>query len=87
MKRPSTFAPGRLGSLVRAPATLGSVTRAEIIRIIVWCKDCRHQAEPNPAEQARRYGAETTIPDWAARLRCSKCGSRNVDFVLTGARP
>jgi hypothetical protein len=39
MRRASTF----------TPATLGSVTRAEIIRIIVWCKDRRHQVEPNPA--------------------------------------
>jgi hypothetical protein len=29
----------------------------------MWCKNCRHQVEPNSAEQARRYGAETTIPE------------------------
>jgi hypothetical protein len=33
VKRPASY----------TPATLGSVARAEIIRIIVWCKDCRHQ--------------------------------------------
>jgi hypothetical protein len=25
--------------------------------LIVWCKDCRHQIEPDPAEMAQRYGA------------------------------
>jgi hypothetical protein len=24
---------------------------------------------------AERYGAETTVPDWAARLVCGQCGS------------
>jgi hypothetical protein len=28
---------------------------------------------------AQRYGAETTVPDWSARLVCSLCGSREVD--------
>ena len=39
------------------PATLGSSARAGV-RLIVWCRDCRHQVEPDPAEQAVRYGAE-----------------------------
>jgi hypothetical protein len=33
------------------PATLGS-TAAASARIIVWCRDCRHQVEPDAAEQA-----------------------------------
>ena len=52
----------------------------------VWCEDCGHQAEPDPAELARRYGADTPIPEWHRRLVCSGCGGREVDFVLTGAR-
>ena len=67
------------------PATLGS-TAAGPLRLIVWCKDCRHQVEPNPAEMAERYGAETTVLDWAKRLVCSRCGSRNVDFVVSGTK-
>ena len=54
-------------------------------RIVVWCPDCRHRAEPDPAELARRHGADTPIPEWHRRLVCSQCGSRAVDFVLTGA--
>ena len=67
------------------PATLGSTAAAQA-RLIVWCRDCRHQVEPDPAEMAERYGAETTVPDWRRRLVCSQCGSRNVDMVVTGDR-
>jgi hypothetical protein len=47
----------------------------------VLCKACSHQIEPDPAEQAERYGATTTLIDWHARLSCSKCGSRQIDMV------
>ena len=36
----------------------------------------RYLVEPDPAEMAERYGAETAVPDWAARLVCGQCGSR-----------
>jgi hypothetical protein len=65
------------------PATLGS-TAAAHLRLIVWCKDCRHHVEPDPVEMAERYGAETTVPDWAARLVCSQCGSPRVNMVVSG---
>jgi hypothetical protein len=48
------------------PMTLGG-TAAAGVRLIVWCKACQHQVEPDPAEQAARYGAETTVPDWRGR--------------------
>ena|SRR5215469_13916870 len=72
------------------PATLGSTARAQL-RFIVWCTDCwctdcRHQVEHDPAEMAERYGAETTVPDWVAKLVCSQCGSRNVSFVVSGTK-
>jgi len=67
------------------PLTLG-VTAAAHVRVIVWCRDCCHRVEPDPAEMARRYGAETTVPEWRERLVCSQCGSRQVDFVATGDR-
>lgn len=67
------------------PATLGSTTAAKV-RIIVWCRECRHQVEPDPGKLAERYGAEMPIPVWAAKLVCSKCGGREVDFVLSEAR-
>jgi hypothetical protein len=63
--------------------TLGNAAAA-MVRLIVWCRDCGRQVEPDPGEMAERYGAEMTIPDWHARLACSACGSRKVDFVATG---
>ena len=38
------------------------------------------------AEMAEPHSAQTAEQDWAARLVCSRCGSRAVDFVLTGVR-
>jgi hypothetical protein len=55
-------------------------------RLIVWCRECRHQVEPDPAAMAERYGAELSASDWHQRLVYSGCGSRRVDFVVTGAR-
>ena len=65
------------------PMTLGNAAAAHV-RLIVWCLDCRHQAEPDPAEMAELHGGETTVPDWHKRLVCSRCGSRRVNMVVTG---
>ena len=40
----------------------------------------------SPAEMARRYGPETTVPEWRKRLVCSRCGSHDTDMVVTGER-
>jgi hypothetical protein len=60
--------------------TLG-VAAAASVRLIVWCKECRHQVEP---EMATRYGTETPVLDWRERLVCSHCDGRQVDMVVTG---
>jgi hypothetical protein len=65
------------------PMTLGNAAAARV-RLIVWCKECRHQVEPDPAEMAAQYDAATAIPNWSAWLVCSRCGGRDVDFVVTG---
>jgi hypothetical protein len=41
--------------------------------------------QPDPALVAARYGAETPVLDWRERPVCSKCGSREIDMVVTGA--
>jgi hypothetical protein len=64
----------------------GKKRRPLAFRLIVWCRDCRHQIEPDPAEMAERYGADLAVRAWVKRLKCSQCGSRSADFVLTGAR-
>jgi hypothetical protein len=51
--------------------TLGSAAAAHV-RLIVWCQGCRLQIEPDPAEQAERYGANTAVLEWRDRLVCSK---------------
>ena len=76
---------GRSKSQPGPPMTLGGAAAAGV-RLIVWCKTCQHQVEPDPAEQAARYGAETSVLAWRERLVCSCCGGRAVDMVLTGAQ-
>ena len=63
--------------------TLGNAAAAHV-RLIVWCKACGHQIEPEPAEMAQRYGPETTVIEWSRRLVCAICGSRDTDMVVTG---
>jgi hypothetical protein len=50
--------------------TLGNA--AAQVRLIVWCLDCRHQVEPDPAEMAERYGL------------LAMCGGQRVDMVVSG---
>jgi hypothetical protein len=37
----------------RPPMTLGKAAAA-CVRLIVWCKKCQHQVDPDPAELAER---------------------------------
>lgn len=67
------------------PMTLGNAAAARV-RLVVWCRDCRHQVDLDPAAQAQLHGTEMTAPDWRKRLVCSKCGSRNVDMVVSGTK-
>jgi hypothetical protein len=46
------------------------------VRLIVWCKVCQHQIEPDPAETAARYGANTSVLVWRKRLVCSRPAGR-----------
>jgi hypothetical protein len=71
-------------SRTRRLAAILAADVAGYSRLIVWCKACQHQVEPDPAEMAARYGADTSVLDWRERLVCSGCGSRRVDMVVTG---
>ena len=48
--------------------TLGNAAAARV-RLIVWCKECQHQVEADPAKMAARYGAKrpssTGASDWS----------------------
>jgi hypothetical protein len=63
--------------------TLGNAAAARV-RLNRLVRGCQHQVEPDAAEMAARYGAETPVLDWYKRLVCSQCGGREIDFVLTG---
>jgi hypothetical protein len=78
------LAEGEADSLIAAQQAAEAAARRRV-RLIVWCRDCRHQIEPDPAAMAERYGAELSVPDWHKRLVCGQCGSRQIDFVVTGA--
>jgi hypothetical protein len=65
--------------------TLVSAAAAHL-KLMVWCKACGHRSEPDPAEQARWYGPETTVPAWSKRFVCSRCGSRAINFVVSGTK-
>jgi hypothetical protein len=67
------------------PTTLGNAAAAHVW-LIVWCRDCSHQVEPDPAEMAARYGAEMPVINWRERSVCSRCGSRRVDMVVSGTK-
>jgi hypothetical protein len=56
--------------------TLGNAAAARV-RLIVWCKDCRHRVQPDPAEMAARYSVETPVLDWRERLVYSQCRNRH----------
>ena len=45
-----------------------------------------HRAEPDIATQVAHHGAGMPVIDWARLLRCTECGKRDADFVVTGER-
>ena len=48
--------------------TLGNAAAAHV-RLIVWCRERSRQVEPDPAELAGRYGAETAVLEWKRSAR------------------
>jgi hypothetical protein len=56
---PGQRAPPLLKRQRRPPMTLRSAAPAKV-RLIVWCKARWYQVEPDPAEIAAQYSAETS---------------------------
>jgi hypothetical protein len=67
------------------PMTLGNAASAKV-RLIASCKACGYRAEPNVDALAAALGTNFPVPEWMACPRCSRCGSRDVDAVVSGAR-
>jgi hypothetical protein len=65
--------------------TLGQAVAAKV-RLTVWCKACLHRFEPATKELAEQHGVQLTVLAWAKRLRCSQCGARDTDFVVSGTK-
>jgi len=58
-----------------------STLRAGYLDVLVWCKACRQQA---PADLQRLVDSSRgDTPLIHLRYRCSKCGSRLTDWVVT----
>jgi hypothetical protein len=55
------------------PMPLGNAAAAGV-RLIVLCRHCDHQVEPDPLTRADRYGADMPVTDWREQLVCSKRG-------------
>jgi hypothetical protein len=60
--------------------TLGNAAVARV-RLIVWCRQCWDQVEPDPAEMVERYGADDATRG-AAR---EKQSGREMPYILRAA--
>jgi hypothetical protein len=47
--------------------TFGNAAEAEL-RLILWCRSCGHQVEPDSVQLVDRKGADTPVLDWRERL-------------------
>jgi hypothetical protein len=62
--------------------TARSTLQVGYVRVLVWCKACRHRADTDlPSLVSAGRG---DIPLRSLRFRCTGCGSRLADFVVTG---
>jgi Zn finger protein HypA/HybF involved in hydrogenase expression len=52
------------------------------VRLIIWCKACRHQIE---MEFRKIVEGEGDVPVVKLRFRCENCGSRLTDCVVSGS--
>ena len=59
------------------PMTLGNMRRLGVQRLIGYCLNhsCRHSA----LIDVSRFANEVEVPWFRLRVKCGKCGSRNVD--------
>ena len=64
-----------MNSSAGPPITLGNTANAKV-RLIVWCRDCAHQVEPDPT-----LGQRSGLRAWRARLSGCDGGCRNFPEV------
>jgi DNA-directed RNA polymerase subunit RPC12/RpoP len=59
---------------------LGDVL-VERLYLRAQCRACSHRAPLSPVELAQRLGYDFPVPDLGRRLRCSRCGKKQVDVT------
>jgi hypothetical protein len=52
--------------------------------LLVLCPGSRHERAIKASVMAKQFGPDALVAPIARRLRCSKCGQRNVDVVIGG---
>jgi len=58
-----------------------STLRARYVRVLVWCKSCRHRRDADL--QALVDAGRGDVPLVRLRFRCANCGSSLTDCVVT----
>ncbi len=76
---------GAKGELGGRKAVLGDAVRDGQL-LWVSCTGCRHRVRRVPAELARVLGYDYPLPDLPTRMKCSKCGCREVEVRLEQPR-
>ena len=64
-----------------APPTPHTTLRTGYVRVLVFCKSCRHQADADL--QALVDAGLGDVPLTKLRFRCSQCGTDRTDFAVT----
>jgi hypothetical protein len=59
-----------------------STLQAGYVRVLVWCKACRHRADADLPALISAGRGDTLLRE--LRFPCSDCRSRLTDFVVTG---
>ena len=82
----SWMAGGALAPKKRPPPdrVLGDILM-EGLGIWATCRNCRHRASLSPLNLAKRLGYDQSVTALRRRLRCSKCGERQVEVRLVEA--
>ena len=57
------------------PMTLGSMRELGVQRLLVSCLRCQHEALIDVSS----HKAETTVPSFIPRMKCTECGGKRVD--------
>jgi hypothetical protein len=63
------------------PPTARTTLRTGYVRVLVFCRSCRHQADADL--QAIVESGRGDVPLTELLFRCSRCGTDRTDFVVT----